>query len=172
MKILRIFMVHMALASTTYAHAAIPGYVVPGAVEDEVRAALVLVNCRAWAADPKLVDCETRATHMDGIPGSYRVTFSFGRLIFTTFLVDRKHFDIAAQAVTTLLGPPNRTENYEIPVTVNGKSAVQITKTWGNAELLASVSLYAPGNDRFASIFLLHPLAVPQDVRDTYLPSK
>lgn len=172
MRVRLIVVLCIALVSPFYAQAAIPAYAVPGAIEAEVRAALALADCQAWSADPKLVDCYTPATHLDGIPGRYKVTFAFGRLLFTTFSFDRKHFDIAIRAVTELLGAPNRTEVYEIPVAVEGKNATQKTKVWGNTQVLASVSLYTPGNDQFASIFLLHPAAVPINIRDTYLPSK
>jgi hypothetical protein len=159
-----------ALALSNYALAAIPPQVLPGAFEVDVRAALPLLNCKASPADPRSVNCETGATELDGTPGTYKVTFAFGRLMFMSFFFEKKDFDAATTTVTKLLGAPNRTESYAIPAGVNRKDVLQKIFVWGNAELLASVSLYAPGKDPLAQIFFLFPEAVPREVRDTYLP--
>lgn len=162
----------MASLLSPFAHSAIPAYVVPGAFEKDVRAALPLVNCSPSDAGSKEVVCDSTATNLDGIPGKYQVTFAFGRLMFMSFFTERKHFGIASQAVKEMLGTPTRSESYEIPVGVQGNKALNQVFTWGNDDILASVALYAPGVDGHSQIFFLHPLAVPSDVRATYLPPK
>jgi hypothetical protein len=160
----------IALIFSPFAHSAMPAHVIPGALEEEVRAALPLVNCRTIRASSKDVICDSKATQLVGIPGRYSVTFAFGRLMFMSFFIERKHFDTASLAVSELLGAPTRTEDYEVPIGFNGKKAPHKVFVWGNTDILASVTLYAPGKDGLAQILFLHPLAVPSEVRATYLP--
>ncbi len=172
MRIVYAILCFLGLAVANSAGATIPTYVIPGALEGEVRAALPLTNCRSREVDPRMVDCETGPANLDGIPGTYKVTFIGKRLIFTHFFTERKHFAAATHSVTKLMGAPNRSESFEIPVGINGENVKQEENVWGNAELFATVCLYAPGDNRYASVFLLHPAAVPKDMHDAYLPSK
>lgn len=172
MTVLRICLVFLALSAAQIARADIPGYLIPGAKEAATRAALPFIDCHPWSADARHVDCKSGPVRLNGMTGTYKVTFTGGIVVFGWFFTQRHNYEQAASAVTTLMGAPSREERLDMPLGVDGKHVTQLIKTWANRRLLASVMLYTPGVDGVAAIFLLHPAAVPEEVRATYLPPK
>jgi len=159
-----------ASLAMTLAHAAIPLYVIPGALESDVRAALPLVDCGPQAGNPDVTFCKTTMVELDGMRGRFHFIFAVGRLWFVDFMTDRKNFAAAVQAVTDLLGPANPDASVVIDLTIEGKKVIQNEKIWATERLLAAVYLYSPVDPSGASITLISPRAVTQTERDDYAP--
>ncbi len=155
-------------------YAEISPFVIPGAVENDVRSALPLTNCVNRKVAPEMIDCASTRADFDGVPAIYSVTFLNGRLIFTHVYFHRENYSHAATSVSKLMGEPNYTEDaaYHAKMGLLFKGVPQESKVWGNQRLFAQIFKFAPGRDDYATVFFLHPDAVPAESHENYLPPK